>query len=204
MTRFLPLFLLLAFTVNAAPVRTVEQIVRSTADPRIEIRIDPAFAYIGHIHRQAMGGKAEFDQYLFSETRGNQLGRTFIVHFEHVLPGVDFAFDYPRFDMVRLGRNEYLHQTWPLENWPLFQNDDMKRLLESRALTAPSRWLVNRYVRAVDKQRRAEIILFYVEPAGELPAPIADLGLGGTQRALWEPIARALAARATTVFTIKD
>ena len=204
MNRFLPLVFLLATTLSAAPVRTVEQIVRSTAEPRIEIRIEPAFAYIGHIHRQAMGGKAEFDQYIFSETRGNQLGRTFIVHFEHVLPGVDFEFDYPRLDMVKLGRHEYLHQTWPLENWSLFQSDDMLRLLESRALTAPSRWLVSRYVRAVDKQRRAEIILFYLEPAGELPAPIADLGLGGAQRALWEPIARALAVRAKSVFTIKD
>ncbi|HJQ39916.1 MAG TPA: hypothetical protein VKB93_22465 [Thermoanaerobaculia bacterium] len=197
-------FLALASSLSAAPVRSVEQVVRSTAEPRLEIRIDPTLGYLGHIHRQAMGGKAEFDQYIFSETHGNQLGRTFIVHFEHALPGVDFSFDYPRLEMVKLGRNEYLHQTWPLENWSLFESDDMQRLLGSRALTAPSRWLVSRYVRAVGRAKRAEIILFYLEPAGELPAPISDLGLEGTKRALWEPIARALALRARSVFTVKD
>ena len=106
--------------------------------------------------------------------------------------------------MVKLGRNEYLHQTWPMEDANLFRNADMLRLLESRALTAPKRWLVSRYVRAVGRAKRAEIILFYLEPAGELPAPICDLGLEGTKRDLWEPIARALAVRARSVFTVKD
>lgn len=151
-----------------------------------------------------MSGRAVYDQYIFSEVSGGQLGRTFIVHFESAVPGTDFTFDYPRHTMVRIGQHEYLQQSWPIENWRLFQSDPMTKLLRKFAVTAPSRWLVNRYVRAVGKDRRAEIILFYLEPAGELPAAVPDLGLGGPRRDLWEPIAAALATRAKSVFTLKD
>jgi hypothetical protein len=151
-----------------------------------------------------MGGRAEFEQHIFSDARDGQLGRTFIAHFERVLPGNDFAFDYPRLTMVQLGRHEYLHQSWPTDDWELFQSADMRRLLASRSLTAPARWLVNRYVRAVDRARQSELILFYLEPAGELPASVADLQLGGGGRDLWEPIGRELAERANAVFSIRD
>jgi hypothetical protein len=191
-------------TSPGTPIRSVEQVVRSTAQPRITVTVAPELSYIGHIRDSAMSGRAVYDQYIFSEVSGGQLGRTFIVHFESAVPGTDFTFDYPRHTMVRIGQHEYLQQSWPIEDWRLFQSDPMTKLLRKHAVTAPSRWLVNRYVRAVGKDKRAEIILFYLEPAGELPAAVPDLGLGGPRRDLWEPIAAALATRARSVFALKD
>jgi hypothetical protein len=161
-------------------------------------------SYIGHVRGSAMDGRAEYERYIFSELKDGQLGRTFIVHFEHVVPGIEFSFDYPRHTMVKLGRNEYLQQSWPVEDWPLFQSDSMTKLLRKHAVTAPSRWLVNRYVRAIGTDKRAEIILFYLEPAIELPAPVADLALGGSRRDLWGRIEEGLARRANAVFKITD
>ena len=191
-------------TSPATPVREVEQVVRSTAQPRIAVTVAPELSYLGHIQDSAMSGRAVYDQYIFSEVLGGQLGRTLIVHFESAVPGTDFTFDYPRHTMARIGRHEYLQQSWPIENWPLFQSDPMTKLLRKYAVSAPPRWSVIRYVRAVGKDKRAEIILFYLEPAGELPAAVADLGLGGSQRDLWEPIAAALATRAKSVFAVED
>ena len=208
MIRSVPVLLLL-FSIacassNAVPVRTVEQAVRSSADPRLLVSIVPELAYIGHLGGSAMGGKAEYEQYVFSEVSEGRLGRTFIVHFEHAVPGVDFSFNYPRHTMVRLGKHEYLQQSWPIEKWPLFESPEMKKLLAKISASAPQRWLVNRYVRAIGKEKRSEIILFYLEPAGDLPAAVEDLGLGGARRDLWEPIQRALAERANAVFEVRD
>lgn len=199
----LALSILLTATAHAAQ-RSVEQVVRSSELPKIEVAIDPSLRYLGSYTQSAMGGKAEFEQYVFADARQGTLGRVLIVHFEHVVPGVDFEFDYPRLEMVRLGRHEYLHQSWPIEKWALFDSPAMKKMLGEHGLVAPATWLVDRYVRAVDPERRAEIILFYLEPATTLPAPVDQLGLGGAQRELWQPIASALASRARAVFQVRD
>lgn len=202
---FLALFTSVACASSrSTPVRTVQQVVRSTARPPITVTIAPELTYLGHRHDSAMDGKAVYDQYIFSEIKDGQLGRTFIVHFEHVVPGIEFSFDYPRHTMVRLGRNEYLRQSWPVENWSLFQSESMTKLLRQHSVKAPSRWLVNRYVRAIGRDKRAEIILFYLEPATELPAAVADLAPGGRLRELWEEIQEDLARRADSVFTVTD
>jgi hypothetical protein len=202
--------LLLLFSASFAsaapathPQRGVEQIVTSSGSPQIEVVVDPELRYLGTYRQPAMEGRAEFEQYVFADARQRGLGRVFIVHFEHVLPGVDFSFKYPRFEMVRLGDHEYLHQSWPLEDWDLFRSPAMEQMLARDALQVPRTLLVDRYVRALDGGK-AEIILFYIEPAGELPAPAEDLGLAGAKRDLWKPIEGGLAERARAVFRVRD
>ena len=192
-----------AFSVRAEPVRSVEQRVRSTASPAITVVVDPAFPFLGHVHGAAMQGRAEFEQFLFAEVSNGRLGRAVIVHFEHALPGADFRFRYPRLEMVHLGGEEYLHQSFPAMQWDLFTSGPVKQLLEEKGRKAPGDWLVSRYVRATDSALSSEIILFYLEPAGELPAPAEELGLGGKRRDLWLPIDRRLSTEGLKHFHVE-
>ncbi len=151
-----------------------------------------------------MAARAETEQFFFAESRDGRIRRMVVVHFEGIVPGVDFKFRYPRIRMETLGGKEYLHQSFPEEDWELFSTKPVADLLARWRLEAPKRWLVDRYVRAVDPELRHEVILFYLEPAAELPAPVDDLRLAGKSRALWEPIDKALTIRARSAFEILD
>ena len=203
--RLLALLLITACASGSVPpVRSVWQQVRSSSNPRITIEVDPSLAYLGHVHQRAMNGRTEAEEYIFSELDHGSLNRTFIVHFEHVEAGATLLFRYPRMEMVRLGRHEYLHQSFPEKDWDLFTDAGMKALLANRGLTVPSTWLVSRWVRATDRALKSEIILFYLEPAGDLPAPIDDLRLAGRSRELWKPIDREITVRGREVFHLRD
>ena len=149
-----------------------------------------------------MNGRARTEQFFFAESGDGQVRRMFIVHFEGAAPGVDLKFRYPRLRMEILGGEEYLHQSFPEEELDLLAARPVADLLAGAKLRIARRWLVDRYVRAVDPELRNEVILFYLEPAGELPAPVEDLGLAGKSRALWEPIDRDLSKRARAAFEI--
>ncbi len=174
----------------------------STDLPKIAVRVDEALAFVGRVEGSAMDGRARTEQFFFAETREGSVRRMVVVHFEGAVPGADLRFRYPRLRMETLGGEEYLHQSFPEEDWDLFTSPPVAALFASRKIALSRRWLVDRYVRAVDPDLRHEVILFYLEPAGALPAPVEDLGLAGKARALWEPIDRDLARRARQAFEI--
>jgi hypothetical protein len=187
---------------QAPPHRQVEQLVTSTDLPKIAVRVDEALAFVGRVDGTAMDGRARTEQFFFAEAREGRVRRMVVVHFEGAIPGADLHFRYPRLRMETLGGDEYLHQSFPVEDWDLFASPKVAGLFASRKIELPSRWLVDRYVRAVDPDLRHELILFYLEPAGDLPAPVEDLGLAGKSRSLWELIDRELALRARTAFEV--
>ena len=186
----------------APPRRGVEQLVTSTDLPKIAVRVDEALAFVGRVEGSAMDGRARTEQFFFAETREGSVRRMVVVHFEGAVPGAELHYRYPRLRMETLGGEEYLHQSFPEEDWDLFSSPPVAALFAGRKLALPGRWLVARYVRAVDPDLRHEVILFYLEPAGDLPAPVDDLRLAGKSRALWEPIDRDLALRARQAFEI--
>jgi hypothetical protein len=187
---------------QAPPRRRVEQLVTSTDLPKIAVRVDEALAFLGRVEGSAMDGRARTEQFFFAEARDGSVRRMVVVHFEGAIPGAELHFRYPRMRMETLGDEEYLHQSFPVEDWDLFNSPPVAELFASRKLALPRRWLVDRYVRAVDPDLRHEVILFYLEPAGDLPAPVEDLGLAGKSRELWDPIDRDLATRARKAFEI--
>jgi hypothetical protein len=67
--------------------------------------------------------------------------------------------------MATLGRHEYLHQTWAIRQFGLFEIPAIGEFLRVRGITAEPSWVVDRYVRTVDPAGRHEVILFYLESA---------------------------------------
>lgn len=200
-----PLTLLLLFGTAPALVaqRRVEQTVHSDTLPRVSVSVDPSLGYLGRLEFD-VGGRARAEQHLFGEIVEGKLGRALIVHFEHFFPDNGHSFEYPRLRMTRLGRHEFLHQTWPLPDWDLFHLPEMVAFLERRGLQAGTDWIVSRYVRVVSDDRKHEFIIFYLEPGSSLSVPVADLRPGGRARAEWAAIERGLIERAATAFRVTD
>lgn len=166
-------------SAQATPARSVEaNVVRSSEAPHTNIAIDPSFQYLGHTQSVVMNNRATAEQFWFGKIENGRIVRAAIVHFEHWNDGVEGAFNYPTFRMRRLGANEYLHQSFPIENCSLVTDDVRALLQEANAAIAPH-CLATRFVRATTTDKRSEIILFFVEPTDAVDAEPEGLGPGG-------------------------
>jgi hypothetical protein len=155
--------------------RTVQHVLHSAAMPSLTVTVSSDLTYLGRLNYDVQDvGQAE--EYIFADTADGKLQRAFIAHFEHFLPGNEHVFNYPRLRMAMLGQHEYLHQTWAIREFDLFEIPAMKEFLRSRNLRAEASWLVDRYVRAVDEKRKNEVIFFYLEAASANPS---DIHYGG-------------------------
>ena len=202
-----PALLTLLIFLGTAPMlaaqRRVEQTIHSDTLPRVSVSVDPSLGYLGRLELD-VAGRARAEQHLFGEVVEGRLGRALIVHFEHFLPDNPHTFEYPRLRMARLGRHEFLHQTWPLPDWDLFRLPEMVNFLERRGLQAGTDWIVSRYVRVVSNDRKHEFIIFYLEPGSTLSIPVADLRPGGQARGEWAAVERGLIERAAAAFRVTD
>lgn len=183
--------------------RRVEQTIHSDRLPRVSVTVDPELGYLGRIDLD-VGGRARAEQHLFGKVTGGRLARAVIVHFEHFLPDNPHTFEYPRLRMIRLGRHEFLHQTWPLPDWELFRLPEMVNFLAQRGIEAGTDWIVSRYVRVVSEDRKHEFIIFYMEAGTSLHPPVADLRPEGPARSQWPAIEAGLIERAAAAFEVRD
>lgn len=147
----------------SAQQRSVQNnVLRSTELPDIRIHVAPELTYLGRFNFKVRD-VAEGEAHVFGESKDGRLHRVLLVDFEHFYPSNDHTFDYPRLTMARLGKEEYLHQTWALANVEWFQVPEMRSFLEAHHRTAEPGWVMDRYVRAVDSAKKHEIIIFYLE-----------------------------------------
>ena len=155
--------------------RTVQHVLHSAAMPSLTVTVSSDLTYLGRLNYDVQD-VAQAEEYIFADTTDGKLQRAFIAHFEHFLPGNEHVFNYPLLQMAMLGQHEYLHQTWAIREFDLFEIPAMKEFLRSRNLRAEASWLVDRYVRAVDEKRKNEVIFFYLEAASANPS---DIHYGG-------------------------
>jgi len=170
-------FILLSLGLSFAPTqRSVSgQVVTSTSLPEVTITVSPDLRYVGDLSYK-VGDVADADEQVYGAATNGNLVRAFVAHFEHFLPTNDRVFEYPRLTMVSLAGHEYLHQTWAIRQFDFFTEPAMLAFLRQHGLKAEQSWLVDRYVRAVDPQKKNEIILFYLEAASINPT---DIHYGG-------------------------
>ena len=155
----------LAGTAHAQDTQTgrqVHHVLESPALPRVRVRVAPDLAYLGAV-RYAVPTGALVEAFVFGDTADGRLRRAFVAHFEGYPAGVDHSFNYPRLEMARLGADEYLHQTWAIRQFGMFEIPAIKAFLPARGIAAGPSWVMDRYVRTVDPDQRNEVIFFYLE-----------------------------------------
>lgn len=190
--------------------RVVRQTLISESLPKLKIKVDSSLKYLGRVEMDAMNGIAKVEQFFFGKVKQGKLGKMLIVHFEHALPTNDFKFGYPRLRMVTLGSHEFLNQTWAIKDYALLKREKVKEFLDKNGLQTEPDWLVNRYVRVVDENKKHELILFYMEPASsfsipkDLIFPIEDLASEGKHKDEWQKITQALISSSIKSFKILE
>jgi ketosteroid isomerase-like protein len=179
--------------------------------PRMSMAVDPRLEYVGSIEfdlKQA----AHVQRYLFAsrDDQGSP-ARLLIVQFESMLPGAKGGYTFGLENPTRLGTHDYQTTTG------LFNFDEVAAARpgaeaeRTKAFLAQKSWkvegedfLVARYARIVDTEKRSEVIVFYYENLRTLGLSRRDLGPGGSRANELDRLLRDVAARARLSFTIRD
>jgi hypothetical protein len=95
--------------------RVVDNKVISDALPALEIKVDPAFVFVG-ILSFVLKEIALVERFIFVDGQASETTRLFIVQFEGILDGVDFTYNYRTRNPIILGKQSYHQGVWIYSN----------------------------------------------------------------------------------------
>jgi len=153
--------------------RVMNNTIISEALPALEIRVDPAFTFVG-ILRFVLKEIALVERVIFVDRGYSPTTRLFIVQFEGILDGVDFTYTYRVTNPVTLGRNVYHHGVFMYSNAesvreaPGAESDRTTQFLQAHGYTHDDALGMSRFARIVDESHRHEVIIFYQETLSSL------------------------------------
>ena len=149
------------------------QVLTSSKLPRIRVRFDKRFKYVGS-QTFVLYERARAEQRFFVDADAVRRVRAmYMSQFEGYLPGVDASYSYDVKETVKLGGVDYIVN---VENVPDLkaalaqqpESDSARAVafLEGKGYHVPESVRFQRFVRLVDESKRSEFIMLYVEDAG--------------------------------------
>jgi hypothetical protein len=193
------------------PVRTVkEQTLSSTAVPSLNIKFDKAFKYLG-TQKFVLYDVANAEQHFFVDADAQgRIKRLYWVQFEGYLPNNDHTYNYKVNKTATIGGLDFIADAYPrnLKANPGRADSDGSRarsFLESKNLQMISEDVLSqRLVYMVDKGKRNELMIIYLEDLSGMGLTAADLSPGGRAADRWEQVSKELLERATKGMTISQ
>jgi len=153
--------------------RVLNNTIISDALPALEIKVDPAFVFVG-ILSFVLKEIALVERFIFVDGQASETTRLFIVQFEGILDGVDFTYNYRTTNPIILGKQPYHQGVWIYSNAesvresPGAESDRTTQFLQERGYVHEDALAMSRFACIIDDARRHEIIIFYQETLGSL------------------------------------
>lgn len=209
----LPFIVLLGLlTVSgAAQERSVKgRTLTSDRLPRIEVTVDKGFRYVGKFDF-VLKEIAKGERFVFVDAdRSNKIKRLFIAQFEGFLPGLPNTYNY-KFDNAELMAGQKFRQ-----NTYAFSNSAAERenpnaeaaltvkFLRENGYELEDELMMSRFLTVPDKERRHELILFYMENVSTTGKKVDDFYSGDSETAVWREISVGLTARSRKAFKVSE
>lgn len=195
---------------EGAAVRTVDgNVVISRHAPSLAIRVDDSIHYAGR-HPIRIRDAAAGERLVFVDHAQGKVNRMLILQFEGFLPGVEHSYQYD------LSRSPIV-AGYPFRSNPYAFNLDQSRanapgaepaatarFLERKGITPPKVWIMWRSLTVEPPERRDELIIFYVEDAGDHGVELSDIYDPETDRStpFWRDFSVGLEQRANAAFEL--
>ncbi|HEY0172589.1 MAG TPA: hypothetical protein VGB98_16320 [Pyrinomonadaceae bacterium] len=187
----------------------------SDATPRVQIKFDKAFKYIGG-QSFVLYDVANAEQHFFvdADSQG-RIRRLYWVQFEGYLPGNTNKYNYKSPKTVQMGGLDFFADAQarqiPAPDPAAAQKpankisdgDYARSFLASKGYRlASSEALWQRLVHMTDASNRSELMFIYLEDLSGMGLTAADLNEGGKAAARWEAVSKELLERAQKGMTI--
>lgn len=140
----------------------------STANPHLEIHLDPKFQYIGHIEFD-LSNIAHVDRHIFVEAIATHIRRMFILQFEGFLDNNAKTYHFAMDNPIDLGSIPFTHHNYFFSNAadiaanPAAEIAHTNRYLNAKGFQIEDEQMTSRFARIVGTAKRHELILFYHE-----------------------------------------
>jgi hypothetical protein len=178
------------------------QILTSTEMPAVRLKFGDKFKYVGS-QDFILYDVARAEQHFFveSDKKGN-IKRFYWVQFEGYLPDNKHSYDYKSTKVVKIGGLDFIADAYArnIKANPGRSDSDGSRartFLESKGYRiAGDDVLMQRLVHLIDKEKRNELMIIYLEDMSETGLTAADLAKGGRAEAEWNKVSEGLLNRA--------
>jgi hypothetical protein len=189
--------------VDLNNLRTAKgQTLRSPALPKLQLKFDRAFKYVGG-HTFILYDVARAEQHFFVDAdKDGNVSRFYWIQFEGYLPSNTHQYNYRSPKTVNIGgldffADVYARKVDPKQGRPDSDGNRAREFLLSKGLkTASDEVMMQRLVHLLDKDKRTELMVIYLEVLTPTGLASADLAEGGKARDKWQSISEGLLQRA--------
>jgi ketosteroid isomerase-like protein len=196
---------------NAGAGRSLhENRITSIKLPPIRIDVDEQLRHVG-ILNFTLKKVAQVERYLYARAdESGRVQRLFIAQFESILPGVKGGYTFQVENATRIGEHDYqtnvglFNFAQTIAANPGAEAEQTKAFLEKNGLNVNDDYLVARYARVADADKRHELILFYLENLRDMGLTRTEFEQGGSGEAKAAKIFNDFAIRATQSFKVVD
>lgn len=198
-----PLFAQENSGVNLTNTRTVKgQTLKSTGLPKLKLKFAKDFKYAGG-HTFILYDVARAEQHFFVDADDNgNISRLYWVQFEGYLPTNSHSYDYKSPKTVDIGGLSFYadagaRKVDPKQGRPDSDGHRANNFLLAKGFRLASDEVISqRLVHLIDKEKRSELMIIYLEVLTPFKMTSADLGPDGKDREKWPAMADALLERA--------
>lgn len=176
----------------------------SYAKPAAVIEVAPTFRYAGRVPF-VLGGVARGERILFIDAERKRVKRLFVAQFEEFLPSSPEIYRYSFENAQEIGGLRFRHNTGGYSASELGRTHPgneaavMHAFLKRKGYAVDDALLMSRFVTLGAPDRRSELILFYLEPAGAHGLRVEDLNDGNAR---WQNVRKDLQERSLKMFRV--
>ena len=186
-----------------AEVRTVkDRVLTSHGQLAVKITFDKPFKHVGS-QRFVLYDVANAEQHFFVDAdKEGKIKRMYWVQFEGYLPSNTHTYDYKSTKIVNIGGLDFIADVAARniggnQGRPDSDGNRARAFLQSKGFRmASDEVLWQRLVHLVDKEKRNELMIIYLEDLSDTGLTAADLNKGGKAEAKWPEMSNALLERA--------
>ena len=185
-------------------LRTVKgQVLTSKELPAIHLEVDDDFKYVGG-QSFILYDVATAEQHFFVDAyKDGRIKRLYWIQFEGYLPTNTHTYDYQSKTVAKIGPLDFVADAFPRkisanQSRPNSDGARAQSFLESKGYAMEGKdILLQRLVHLVDKSKRNELMIIYVEDLAGTGLTAADLAPNGSAATRWEEMRKGLLERAT-------
>ncbi|MGE3466928.1 MAG: hypothetical protein AB7J13_08345 [Pyrinomonadaceae bacterium] len=189
--------------------RTVKGNILTSSDlPKVAVSVDAKFRYLGKFDF-VIPNMATGQRYIFVDADAQKrVRRMFIAQFEAILP--DSA-EFYRYDFSRAGKIgsiPFRHNTYAFGNSEQRKtNPDGEGVLtvdflQKKGFSLSDEWMMSRFVTVPDKEKKHEMILFYLEEVAPTGQSVSKFYVDDRSTDIWKEISIGLTERSKAAFKV--